>query len=377
MITSAENGRLGYRDVRRHLLSRITSGEFPLHSRLPTIQETCRELGVSYVTAQRAYRTLADEGMVRSVRGQASLVIAEAPRTAPAARVVGGLFRAVRARNDVDNYALEMYEAVCHELAAHGVGVLHRRAGEPAAMTGLSNDVDAGRVAGVIADEVTPDAALERLARSGAAVTLYGRSTGADGVDWACPDHELNGRLAARAILARGYDRAALCKAPRPDLHTGEGEALKLRAAKLYFDSLETELRRLGFAGGRVVTLPEEAFENRDPWYDADGVTARIGPLAAEAGVRTAFVGVNDRSGLFMAEWLRARGLLGPGRCGVMGRYHHETNHRAAQPVSTWSIDAAEVGRAAVARLLERMEFPGRPATHAFVKPVFVDNGTL
>ncbi|HRU04639.1 MAG TPA: winged helix-turn-helix domain-containing protein, partial [Candidatus Brocadiia bacterium] len=160
MITRTENGRMGYREVRRHLLGRISSGEFPLYSRLPTIQETCRELGVSYVTAQRAYRTLADEGMVKSVRGQASVVIAEAPRKAPAARVVGGLFRAVRARNDVDNYALEMYEAVCHELAAHGVGVLHRGAMDPASVEGLCADIAAERVAGVIADEVTPDAAL-------------------------------------------------------------------------------------------------------------------------------------------------------------------------------------------------------------------------
>ncbi|HRU07560.1 MAG TPA: hypothetical protein P5137_17495, partial [Candidatus Brocadiia bacterium] len=106
----------------------------PVGSRLPSIEAASRELNASYVTTQRAYRLLVEEGILESSPGvTGTRVIAMTPR-APKTRhlVLGGVFRPLRTRNEAENFALDMFEGVCRTAASRRVALLIHRMGRDA-----------------------------------------------------------------------------------------------------------------------------------------------------------------------------------------------------------------------------------------------------
>jgi GntR family histidine utilization transcriptional repressor len=71
-----------YRQVKRHILERIGSGDLGEGAQVPSENELTRSLGVSRMTAHRALRELTHEGVLRRVRGAGSYVAAAKPESA-------------------------------------------------------------------------------------------------------------------------------------------------------------------------------------------------------------------------------------------------------------------------------------------------------
>ncbi|HRU05721.1 MAG TPA: GntR family transcriptional regulator, partial [Candidatus Brocadiia bacterium] len=280
MVVKAPEERLGYLEVRDHLLARIARGEIPIHSRMPTIQQTSRDLGVSYVTAQRAYRTLAEQGVVRSGRGQPATVIAKAPQRFVKPLVVGGIFRAAKALNPRDNYGAEMTEAILRTLAENGVSVLYRHLDDAGFEEAFLSDVASGRLGGVLGDELTPDALLQSAVALGLPVVAFNRTRAPGGVTCVCPDHEWNGRFTARKVMELGYGRVVVCKTSRADLRSAEKDRIRAQSIDAYVGAVAGELARLGMADAMISRIPEEAAVPRDPWFDPDWVRPWLEPLA-------------------------------------------------------------------------------------------------
>ena len=65
-----------YAHVKRMILGRIHSGEWPPEHRVPSENELVAGLGVSKMTANRALRELANEGELVRIRGVGSFVAA-------------------------------------------------------------------------------------------------------------------------------------------------------------------------------------------------------------------------------------------------------------------------------------------------------------
>lgn len=65
-----------YEAVKQFIRSRIESGEWPAHHRIPSENEIVAELRVSRMTANRALRELASEGAITRVQGVGSFVAA-------------------------------------------------------------------------------------------------------------------------------------------------------------------------------------------------------------------------------------------------------------------------------------------------------------
>jgi GntR family transcriptional regulator len=63
-----------YVQLADQLRARIRSGEFGPGAKLPTIDEIVADTGLSPMTIRRAYRVLADEGLVRVVKGRGTFV---------------------------------------------------------------------------------------------------------------------------------------------------------------------------------------------------------------------------------------------------------------------------------------------------------------
>ncbi|MDH7803655.1 MULTISPECIES: histidine utilization repressor [unclassified Rhizobium] len=63
-----------YERVKTQIKEKIASGEWPLHHRVPSENEMVETLGVSRMTANRALRELATEGVIVRVQGRGSFV---------------------------------------------------------------------------------------------------------------------------------------------------------------------------------------------------------------------------------------------------------------------------------------------------------------
>lgn len=63
-----------YERVKAHIKQHIESGEWPAHYRIPSEAELVEELGVSRMTASRALRELASEGVILRIQGKGSFV---------------------------------------------------------------------------------------------------------------------------------------------------------------------------------------------------------------------------------------------------------------------------------------------------------------
>ncbi len=69
-----ERGKILFMQVREDLCKRISQGEFPLDSQLPTEAELIKRYGVSITTIRKAVQTLADEGVVAKRQGMGTFV---------------------------------------------------------------------------------------------------------------------------------------------------------------------------------------------------------------------------------------------------------------------------------------------------------------
>jgi GntR family transcriptional regulator len=63
-----------YKQIAAWIRERIEAGEFPPGRRLPTEKALQQETGIAATTARRAYRLLAEEGLIRTVPGRGSYV---------------------------------------------------------------------------------------------------------------------------------------------------------------------------------------------------------------------------------------------------------------------------------------------------------------
>lgn len=64
MQIDREGADFPYEQLAAQLRERISSGEFRRGAKLPTIDEIVGQTGLSPMTIRRAYRMLADEGLV-------------------------------------------------------------------------------------------------------------------------------------------------------------------------------------------------------------------------------------------------------------------------------------------------------------------------
>jgi len=69
-----DSGVAPWRQVRDQIAARIGSGELPVGSKLPTIRQLARDLGLAAGTVARAYRELETAGVLQTARRQGTVV---------------------------------------------------------------------------------------------------------------------------------------------------------------------------------------------------------------------------------------------------------------------------------------------------------------
>ncbi|MBZ7924916.1 histidine utilization repressor [Ensifer adhaerens] len=72
--SSANRGKPLYERLKTEIRERVDSGEWPEHTRIPSENELVENFGVSRMTANRALRELAFEGLIVRIQGKGSYV---------------------------------------------------------------------------------------------------------------------------------------------------------------------------------------------------------------------------------------------------------------------------------------------------------------
>lgn len=370
-----------YEQLRQSLLASIRTGRYPVGSRFPSIKATSLECNASYVTTQRAYRLLVEDGVLSTGSGlQGTLVIASDKRPArPRQSVVTGVFRPLRQRNVVDNFAIDMLEGVCQTLASRKTGILYHRTGADRqgpldAVDKALDDLRGGSAQGVVLDQILPDEELRKFEEAGCPAVLLNRHSDSVAIDSAAPDMEWIGRETGRRALAAGYERIAVGLMWRPQADDSPFRRVRARFYSDYVKGIEESV----FPSEAVSRVCDPPPSEAEGYGVDDNVFARVlGVPDAPGGRRTLYVCLHDSLALRMRRVLGERGFETPRDAGVIGLVDAECNRNAAAPVTTWRIDPDEIGRAAAEMLLDRLEFPSRPCSRRYMKPLFMDHGTL
>lgn len=87
VVVDADNGLAPWRQVHDQLVRLITAGSLPAGTRLPTIRQLARDLGLAPGTIARTYRELELAGLVHTGRARGT-VVAETASIDPTAALL-------------------------------------------------------------------------------------------------------------------------------------------------------------------------------------------------------------------------------------------------------------------------------------------------
>ncbi len=81
VVLDTSSGLAPWRQIHHQLIHLISSGALAPGTRLPTIRQLARDLGVAAGTVARAYRELESEELVETARGKGTIVASNLPTT--------------------------------------------------------------------------------------------------------------------------------------------------------------------------------------------------------------------------------------------------------------------------------------------------------
>ena len=375
--------RVGTQEVRlpkhailsRELKRRVSSGEYPVGSRIPPVRELSEEFSVSPTTALKGIQKLVRERLVFCHPGAKGTIVLrhKPPLTATKRTTLACLLRAHRPRNMIDNFGPDMIQGVREEISGRKYRFVYHCLDETDYEQRMIELLEEEWVCGILLDQCVPISTVHRLAERGLPVALYNREVRVQNVSTACPDYFHIGRETFRFFVQRGYERLAHLSAgteeqPLSETHEAEAAALCAMMKGFRFEARmrepfvrPPELIDDAVTDARTFSEPEEfGLPRRKP---ADWRTLGIFAL-------------NDTRVARLIEAISKTDLVIGRDVGVVGCFDLTGAAHAATPPSTWRIDAQEVGRAAVGLLIRKIEDGDLPTVAVRIRAEFLDRGT-
>jgi len=370
-----EAGRVGpskYALLVREMLERISQGRYPVGTRFPSVRKISTEFGVSPGTALKGIKELERQKLVVCHASGKGTIVARREPASSATRptTLACLFRTLRPRNAMDNFGLDMIQGVQDAISGRGYRFVHHRVDEAAFEQRMLDLAQEDWVAGVVIDQLAPLSTMRRLAATGLPVALFNREEHVAGLSTVCPDYRAMGRETTRLARTRGYERLACCWNPDFETVTDEsrlGSGWPMVEARRGFVMEAAAL----FAGEAVASLSDPP-ESPPPGPEAYGLPRRKPPDWRPLAV----LATSDTRAQRLIEAVRQTNLVLGRDIGVVGMCDLEGPRHSSAPPSTWRVDPAGVGAAAVDELMRRIE-DGGPEAHVRIRMEFVDRGTV
>ncbi|MEV4799703.1 substrate-binding domain-containing protein [Nonomuraea sp. NPDC049421] len=332
------------------------------------VHDLASELAVSAITIRRDITLLAEEGVIRRVRGGATLTEppepasarepAESPGQGAASLTVGMVVPSL------DYYYPDVIRGVREAAAAAGVRVVLRGATYQVAdeRRQLASLIDSVGVDGLLVAPTTESDEGEELVRwlqtAGVPVVLIERAAAVgpyrEAMESVVSDHALGAAMAVRHLAAFGHRRVGLITTITSPTTPHVRAGWRLACEEL---GLETD----GTPQARTV-------DRRDPgWARAlDDVL----DACLASGTRALLVH-SDPEAISLVERCQDRGIRVPDDLAVV-TYDDEVAELCDPPLTAIRPPKTDIGRAAFALLLERLHDPSRPAHRVVVGPQLI-----
>lgn len=346
--------------VAQHYRDMILSGRIRAGEKLPPIRTVARELAISYGPINEAFSTLEAEGLVHR-RPRVGTVVGTATRPLPALLELGVIYRPVPSwRTRDDNYGLDMFHGIQEALTAgnHRTVLFTPSADKSGLAPDAMPQILAQPAHGFVVDTWVPDDIIAQLAAHGRPVVLLDRLCPVKGVSSVHRDNAQGAREAARHIVAAGH-RVVSCMYRE----TWSGH----QAADAFLAAMYKA--NLAIPADRIAMYHDE--------IKYDGIAKYVGRFVCSVPVPTAIYCTDDLLAKMAYMQLCARGLRVPEDISIVGTLDLPLAEQLTPPLTTFRFHPEQIGRAAVAELVERCRDNARPARDIAVPGAWVKRESL
>ncbi len=335
--------------VESFLLEKIEADSWLVGEKIPSERVLAIDLDVSRTTVRNAILALTSKGLFERSVGQGTFVRRkQSPRPAP--RASTGTFgyvvckeKSARLPIASEAFYFDVFLGIEGETAKSGRHTLFAYldeydTGEMESFHGFLEKVD-----GVIVEEARNWDLLDLPRSSGTPAVLLGPTT-LEGMDLVTMDIAAAARQAVGYLRELGHEQIGIVNGP-----------LRLESARIRFNAWKEAMTETG------ASADERLADGNEGWSAEAGHTA-MGRLLDRCPDLTAVFCANDLLAIGALSALSARSVRVPGDVSVIGFDDTELALHASPPLTTMKIHSRDMGRAAVRRLLERVENPGLPA---------------
>ena len=339
--------------VESFLLNRITSGAWTVGEKIPSERDLAEQLSVSRITVRNAVLSLTSRGFFERSIGQGTFVRRspdppDGPaRSKPSTGTLGYIVckeKSVRKPIGLESFYFDIFSGIEEKATRAGFHTLFTYVDDfdREETEVLRNFL--GKVDGVVVQEARDRAFLEFLRGYGLPVVLLAPSEVLEGLDFITMDLAAGARTAVRYLRALGHERIGIVNGP-----------LRLESARIRFQAWQEVMRESGLPyDGTTMTV------DNDEWTAEAGYTSMKRLLDRNSGLTAVFC-ANDLLAIGALSALYERSLRVPDDVSVIGFDDTELSRHAAPPLTTMKIYSREMAKAAVKRLLDRMNEPELP----------------
>jgi len=332
--------------VENFILGKIDSGEWPAGGKIPSERELSMALDISRTTVRNAIQELTSRGLFDRRIGQGTFV-RERDVGLSEPRASKGLLgyvickeRSARKPISAEAFYFDVFAGIEEETARSGRHLAFTyldegNADEIAAFDGFLQKVD-----GLVLEEASGSALLDRVAANGAPAVLIAPTVAHERLDVVTMDLAEGVRKAVRYLRGLGHGRIGIVNGP-----------LRLESARIRFAAFKEEMGE---------AFDEALVEGGEGWTAEAGFAAAARLVERGAGL-TALFCANDLLAIGALSALAAKGLRVPAELSVVGFDDSELARHASPPLTTMRIYSRDMARSAARRVLERIETPGLP----------------
>ncbi|MEG6614364.1 GntR family transcriptional regulator [Pseudoclostridium thermosuccinogenes] len=225
---NGNNGHL-YEIIYNHVINEIKSGKYEKGDRLPTEKELTEKFNVSRITTKKALELLAEEGIVKRIRGKGSYITKDFKETTDKTNegcVKSGSLIGFVLPDYSDGYATELFKGIEEEATKHDLYIVHRRTFglqdlEEKVMDGLVNlGVKGIIIMPVHGENYNPK--VLRLVLDGFPVVFVDRYLKGIPSPCVCTDNIASSKMAVDYLLKLGHRYISFVSPPSIDTSTIE-----------------------------------------------------------------------------------------------------------------------------------------------------------
>ncbi len=341
-----DKGGILFLKLRDDLAKKISQGEFPLGSQLPTEAELMKSYGVSITTVRKAVQALSDEGAVEKRQGMGTFVKsypggAKAPslgeQTLKIAAFLPDATRLTR-EGDSRHWALNLrrLNGICAAASRHRCELSVHGVNESVDISGLQGAVFIASYAySMEAEDLRRKLAAELDAKGVPYVTVSEFDPRFSSRLWVAEMTEAEFFKATSALASQGFKRIALL---------GPG----LDWANPRFAGYCKALACHGLAFDEQLLMQNPESDERSGYEACGALLDRCGAARPDVVFCT-----TDLQAYGAMSCLAARGLKVPGDISVLGVDNLAESAKLEVPLSSLEFSGPELGEAAIELLLD------------------------